>query len=325
MNERNQAFDATKGFLIILVIMGHVLLGSISENLGREVIYFFHMPIFLAITGYFTKRTLINKSIAEILLKYKYRMILPFIYAFAFYTTLALIRIHISEGLEIKHFTYRILYPFYHLWYVPAVIIFAFYTKSLERIGCKTSALIVSCFFFLTIIFEGLEPNISDSIWYESLGDKRFYYFFTYYFCGYYLSSRKLSLNKDIVAFLFLVGITLYGYSTNDLLVGLGKTVANISIIIILFSLLEYSNYKSSFLEKIGRVSLPIYLWHVAPLLILKNLPISESMYYSVSTIFFILFIYLFVAYEGKSTLTNKYIYGVSPDLAASTKRDNRS
>jgi len=178
MNERNQAFDATKGFLIILVIMGHVLLGSISENLGREVIYFFHMPIFLAITGYFTKRTLINKSIAEILLKYKYRMILPFIYAFAFYTTLALIRIHISEGLEIKHFTYRILYPFYHLWYVPAVIIFAFYTKSLERIGCKTSALIVSCFFFLTIIFEGLEPNISDSIWYESLGDKRFYYFF---------------------------------------------------------------------------------------------------------------------------------------------------
>ncbi|MWQ00011.1 acyltransferase family protein [Glaesserella parasuis] len=53
MTVRNIYFDATKGFLIILVILGHVILGSLNENTLRYIIYFFHMPLFLAVTGYF--------------------------------------------------------------------------------------------------------------------------------------------------------------------------------------------------------------------------------------------------------------------------------
>lgn len=137
MNERNQAFDALKGFLIILVIMGHVLLGSISENLGREIIYFFHMPIFLAVTGFFTKKSLITSDRSKILLKYKNRMIYPFLLAFMFYTTLIFINGYINDSLGLKEFVGSFLYPYYHLWYIPAIIIFTFYTKVIEKFSGK--------------------------------------------------------------------------------------------------------------------------------------------------------------------------------------------
>lgn len=287
MNERNQAFDALKGFLIILVIMGHVLLGSISENLGREIIYFFHMPIFLAVTGFFTKKSLITSDRSKILLKYKNRMIYPFLLAFMFYTTLIFINGYINDSLGLKEFVGSFLYPYYHLWYIPAIIIFTFYTKVIEKFSGKVFMFLLSVFLLLTVFFEGFGKDVTDNIVYMIFGDKRFYYFFTYYFIGYYYASRKPSLNNDYLVISLIVGTILYGFSESEILIGLGKTVANISIILLTLSFCVNSDYKSSFLAKIGRVSLPIYLWHVAPLLILKKLPITENIYYLSSMIIF--------------------------------------
>lgn len=46
--------DNLRGFLILLVILGHCLqyTGSGNENLLYRVIYAFHMPLFMAISGY---------------------------------------------------------------------------------------------------------------------------------------------------------------------------------------------------------------------------------------------------------------------------------
>ncbi|WP_447883914.1 acyltransferase family protein [Serratia fonticola] len=52
---RNLSFDLVKGFLIIFVITGHILPGSASEGI-RGAIYYFHMPLFLGITGYFVRK-----------------------------------------------------------------------------------------------------------------------------------------------------------------------------------------------------------------------------------------------------------------------------
>ena len=49
---RNKNIDLIKGILVLLVIIGHVLKGSLSENLARYIIYSFHMPLFIAIAGY---------------------------------------------------------------------------------------------------------------------------------------------------------------------------------------------------------------------------------------------------------------------------------
>lgn len=46
VNGRNRSVDAVKGILIFLVVIGHVLLGTLDENIIRYTIYSFHMPAF---------------------------------------------------------------------------------------------------------------------------------------------------------------------------------------------------------------------------------------------------------------------------------------
>ena len=45
--ERNPRIDLLRGWLMVLVITGHIVLGSVHENLIRYVIYAFHMPLFI--------------------------------------------------------------------------------------------------------------------------------------------------------------------------------------------------------------------------------------------------------------------------------------
>lgn len=59
MDQRNVYYpgiDALKGILILLVIAGHFLEGRISENPLRYIIYSFHMPLFLVLSGFLLNR-----------------------------------------------------------------------------------------------------------------------------------------------------------------------------------------------------------------------------------------------------------------------------
>ena len=50
-NERNSRIDFLKGVIIILVIIGHILPGSLDVNILRYVIYSFHIPLFFGLNG----------------------------------------------------------------------------------------------------------------------------------------------------------------------------------------------------------------------------------------------------------------------------------
>jgi fucose 4-O-acetylase-like acetyltransferase len=310
MNRRNEAFDAMKGMLIILVILGHVLLGSISENPVREMIYFFHMPLFLAITGYFTKKSLVAKPSLEIIRKYMHRMIVPFVLAFIFYTAITLLKDYLSGSVQLQDILARILYPYYHLWYIPAVILFVFYTKAVDSMPVRVSGFFLIVFTFVTFFFEGGQ-YISDSVAYKLLGDKRFYYYFIYFYAGYYMSTRMPDVNEYLVYFLLVVGFLFYGYSSNELLNGVGKCIANLCMIALLLPALQRISCGIRFLTEIGKVSLPIYLWHVLPLIVLKRLPLPENEYYLLSTLVLLLFVYVIMKFKGRSVLMDKYVYGI--------------
>lgn len=51
---RNPYWDTLKGILIVLVVLGHT--GTALGEKILSVIYSFHMPLFLFISGYFSKR-----------------------------------------------------------------------------------------------------------------------------------------------------------------------------------------------------------------------------------------------------------------------------
>ena len=57
MRERNRMLDSLKGFAIILVVLGHVIQtvfapDSYDDNAIFKIIYSFHMPLFIFISGY---------------------------------------------------------------------------------------------------------------------------------------------------------------------------------------------------------------------------------------------------------------------------------
>ena len=56
---RDLRIDSLKGFLIILVLVGHVIIAVDNVNVINHavmgLIYVFHMPLFILISGYVTK------------------------------------------------------------------------------------------------------------------------------------------------------------------------------------------------------------------------------------------------------------------------------
>lgn len=81
MERRSPAMDILKCFAIFLVLMGHciqhLLSSNYSDELGYRLIYSFHMPLFMMITGYFFVRTLRGGSFYDVFKKKFRQLILP--------------------------------------------------------------------------------------------------------------------------------------------------------------------------------------------------------------------------------------------------------
>ena len=60
MKERDYLFDNYKAFLIVLVVVGHFIEVASDDNVVMEttkwIIFSFHMPAFVFISGYFSKK-----------------------------------------------------------------------------------------------------------------------------------------------------------------------------------------------------------------------------------------------------------------------------
>ena len=76
------AFDAIKLFAIFLVIYGHCILHlqnhnyDIKENILYRFVASFHMPLFMALSGYFAQK-IISFKFSELFVKKWNRLIVP--------------------------------------------------------------------------------------------------------------------------------------------------------------------------------------------------------------------------------------------------------
>lgn len=111
---RDEFLDIAKGILILLVIIGHILPGTLQENPARYLIYSFHMPAFFFMNGYLLKVDSIKTStLPEIAIKYVKRVAVPWLLAVQIYYIIT----HIGSY---SIYSYAVAYvkPYYHLWYV---------------------------------------------------------------------------------------------------------------------------------------------------------------------------------------------------------------
>lgn len=84
MNNRNYFIDYAKGILALLVVLGHVITlrytyGDYWNSYSTWVIYSFHMPLFIAISGYLTGKEIDILNYKQFIKKKAQRLLYPWL------------------------------------------------------------------------------------------------------------------------------------------------------------------------------------------------------------------------------------------------------
>lgn len=333
--ERNDNIDILRGWLILFVIVGHLVLGSVHDNVIRYSIYAFHMPLFIGLSGYLINPlTLKSSGFLKVLSRYWRRVLLPFLVAFLFYTGVLIFHAYEEARLTKSLLVSYLHTPYYHLWFVPTLVIWvlAFWAslKLKFPIILSLSLCAIATFLWAIPILDSFDLKHPWSLFTQLLSKKVAYFFLFFMFGAYLRTAPKVSLLKvatdfkvlpmTIIVACFIVYLMDIGMDKSALK-GISWLLMNLLLIVVcthamkqqLKSKQKKVRRNSKILAAIGRNSLPIYLWHVAPLFILKGFDLHQTqtvLYYCVSVIAITLICALVMKFENKSPYLNRVLYG---------------
>jgi fucose 4-O-acetylase-like acetyltransferase len=175
-SKRSKFFDNAKFILIFLVVFGHVI-SPLKEHDGilyniYSIIYLFHMPAFIFISGYFSKgfqqKGYFSKLMKKLLLPY---VIFQIMYSGFYYLTGKDAAFHVD-----------ILQPHWSLWFLLSMVFWNFLLIPFAKLR----------WYGLPIaILLGILVGYIDSIG-SYLSLSRTFVFFPYFFAGYLISSTGL-------------------------------------------------------------------------------------------------------------------------------------
>jgi fucose 4-O-acetylase-like acetyltransferase len=278
---RHDYIDYLKGLLILLVVYGHTIQyiaypqsGDFYDNPLFKGIYIFHMPLFIAVSGFLSFYSIRKKTASESIQNRFYQLVIPiFCWTLLFNTILFSINLyHVKSGkLElILDFPKLFLYEFSEsLWFLWSVFIATIIVAILRKFN-KDKALffvVASCCMFLA----------------PDLGNLYLIKFTFPFFCAGYLLSKHYQVYRQIkisypqiflgvlislICFLLWRKDTYIYTSKMNFLDGNYKNIAlryfsggvvSVTFVMASFSLL-YRNFKSSFVCALGKNSLSIYI-----------------------------------------------------------------
>ena len=276
LKTRDYLFDNYKVLLIFLVVVGHFIGPSVSANtflrLLKWVIVSFHMPAFIFISGYFSKRDLPFLTIFS-------KLAIPYIAYEIIYYFWYIFIVHKDTGLHI-------LKPKFTLWYLLALFLWKVLTPYVKKIP---GYLFWSILAGLLIGFSNMENNF--------LTIPRALVFYPYYLLGTIFDKNTVNKLKTIpikrfaflsllavTAFLFYVGLSKaapmqifygrYNYISmkQGLLEGfLWRTATYIIGFLMTFSILILMTDKKLPVSYIGTRTMAIYLFHGLAYTYLEN------------------------------------------------------
>ena len=191
---RKYRFDNIKFILITLVVLGHFLElidGQITDNLYR-IIYLFHIPAFIFITGYFAK---FNPS------KIVRNLIIPYVILQLLYLPFNNLFI-----LEKDTFTLQFTKPYWLLWYLMTVAFYYLLIPFFETSNRQKQLLIIGASAIISLL-AGFDENIG---YFLSLS--RFFTFLPFFLAGYYFAKtgkpKKASSKKGNTFILPAIAVT---------------------------------------------------------------------------------------------------------------------
>ena len=310
---RYASIDYIKGWLILLVIVGHLLLYSPLEKFLFYMIYSFHMPLLLGISGYLIKKSKISSfNFRQLTQSYWHKMLLPWVMALVVYTGLPLVRRILMGSSSPSEIFLLVIYPEIHLWYIPALMMMIIALFFLERIGINPFALLVISGIFTITLKTVLSPY---PLWgwptgLAWLGEKRTYIYFYFFYLGYWIRNYIpwFSLSPRIlivfIACMFILILMNFLMTFPSAVIAVLWFALNTGLILFVHSIKDKQNWPGFlFFGLLASIILPLYLWHYFPIwLMLKtNLAeVSPDSFYGIAVFFNVLLI-LFLKYILKS------------------------
>lgn len=256
-------WDTLKGILIILVVLGHC--GSAVGQNMISLIYAFHMPLFILVSGYFSKKSdRLNFS------GYK-RLIIIYLVFNTLYLALDIFGGYYSIQ--------RILSPSFALWYILSLIFWRLILQFIPNSMLKKKKIILIVAFCVSMLV-GFIPIGTE------LSFQRTFVFFPFFMVGYYMKQtcvigRIRKWNKigavltivtfSVIAFVYLpvfYGNSPYGIDfMQPLITRLLHLIIAISLCL---SIMVVVPEKMRLVTQLGRYTLLIYLLHPPIIKILK-------------------------------------------------------
>lgn len=288
MKDRFQYLDNSKAILIVLVILGHVIQGSIEDYQHNPIfrfIYSFHMPLFLAISGYLTYKPKYDSGLIK---KRAVQLLVPFV-IWAFLSPI------LQNGVaDIDAALNVLLYPDNGLWFLYNLFVYSAFFNISEWISekfAKKQELILCAFVFLLVCAMAVfktKFNCSQLCWY-----------LPFFVIGYYmrkyseLVEKRESLILMLGGAIFVVGMPFWMMREDPLFykwINLGVAFAYLYRWVVMmagcvfFFILgkRYLNMPLKLLNKLGRKTLGIYALQFTILHYLGVLLPVENLYMNI-------------------------------------------
>lgn len=171
-------FQNLKGLLIFLVVVGHFIeIMSNAEGLLLETVYFFiyvfHMPLFVLISGYFSKKTNLKRVLSLLII---YTIFQMFLYPIG----LSLLS---NKSIDIDLSISRFIKPRYTYWYLISLITWRIVTPKLPKNKITLVLLLI-----LSII-----PSITPNIEWVKLSSGRTLAFYPFFYYGYLINKEQFN------------------------------------------------------------------------------------------------------------------------------------
>lgn len=182
MKQRDPFLDNVKVLLIILVVLGHILAIGLKTKINCacfEWIFSFHMPLFVFISGYFTK-IIDNKKYLKGILRFAETFIVFSIIHFV---------LKYMQG-EVKMYFRLLIIPPFTLWYLLSLIwwrVMLFYIPSSIRENHKM-LIIYSIILCLVMGWVPID---------EELSFQRTFAFLPFFVTGYVAGQKRINLKLD--------------------------------------------------------------------------------------------------------------------------------
>ena len=271
MSERKRWIDICRGIAIVLVVMGHIG-NAYNGNLRilHDVIYFFHMPLFMFISGYLGSYSK-GKSFEENCKRKIVAYVVPYVTFSAVYWFFKMLgSAVVNNPTDFKELLLIPIYPISFMWYIYALLFIVFFVEIIKKhFKFYKQIILISaivCYMVWLLFMNNSEfinseyknlifvDVIKHYIWYAlgySLGNK------IIEVCKYIYVNKIAAIFGSVMGYIILFGVAIIDVSGVSLL-NFVLAILGIFCTVVISMIIE----KNKLIEYLGRNTLPIYVLH---------------------------------------------------------------